>query len=110
MQLHFDNAIKELDYKIPEPEETVHWYIQKLAQQILSGSMTPSNGCATIYKLYVNLGYPDFLRKWDFLSGDMHPDKYYDLSPLEFNELVLKEAKELLSLQRPLKMNWKCWK
>lgn len=97
VDLYFGRALHELGYTVPSNDELMRWYCRNMAEMILSDKVSTDLSCSMVYQIYVDLGYPEYLREWDFLSGDMNPVTYEELSPESFDRLVREQAKKLLS-------------
>ena len=91
---YFYRSLKELDWKLPEPIECVIEYARFFAEEILSGQVSPVEGCRRIYKVVVFLEYPPELMSWLYLDEGLMPDASRELTSAELNAAIIKEAQK----------------
>lgn len=93
---YFELALSELCIPIPGDEETVRSYLRDIAGDIVAGAIPPSEGCREVYRISVDLDYPDDLRPWLHLDDGLDPETYDDLMGPTLDAAILKEAARLL--------------
>jgi hypothetical protein len=96
VEFYFKRALFELCFEMPLKDEFLKWYIVYIARKILSGEISSSMGCSILFKIYVETGQPDYLKVWDSLSADLHPETYEELTPKRFDTVVREYAGKLV--------------
>ena len=91
----FLRALTELDLVVPEGEEGIlRAKARIIARRILSGRVNPAEGVAMMEKAVVSpLGHPSDLMPWCYLSSNLHPETFGDLSEQDFVDWVLRLAR-----------------
>jgi len=81
-----------LGWKLPDRRECLIEYARNSAQQILSGAVSPLDGCRQIYRVVVGLQYPRELMPWLYLDEGLEPGTYSDLQGAEWDDAIVEEA------------------
>lgn len=75
----FRHSLLELDWRYLDKKESLFDYAKEIAKQILSNKIESVEAVEKIYKVYVQLDYPDELEMWNLLY-DGHSSGWYDRS------------------------------
>lgn len=75
----FRQSLEELGWKYLDKRESLLNYAKAIAKQILSDEIESVEAVEKIYKVYVQLGYPDELETWNLLY-DGYSNDWYDKS------------------------------
>lgn len=94
---YFNRSLKDLGWELPNPKECVIEYARSFAGEILSGRVSPLEGCRKIYRVVVALQYPRELMAWLYLDEGLEPETYRDLEGKELDEAIIKEARRFIS-------------
>jgi hypothetical protein len=94
---YFNRSLKDLGWELPKPKECIIEYARSFAKEILSGQMSPLEGCRKIYRVVVALQYPRELMSWLYLDEGLEPETYRDLEGKELDEAIIKEARRFIS-------------
>lgn len=93
---YFNRSLKELGWEVPEPMACIVEYARTFAQEILSGKISPVEGCRKIYEVSLALRHPLKLRSWLYLDEGLEPGTYRDLQGKELDEAITKEARSFV--------------
>jgi hypothetical protein len=94
---YFNRSLKDLGWELPDPKECIIEYARSFAKEILSGYVSPLEGCRKIYRVVVALQYPRELMSWLYLDEGLEPETYRDLEGEELDEAIIKEARRFIS-------------
>jgi len=89
---YFKRSLDDLGWKLPDRRECLIEYARNSAQQILSGAVSPLDGCRQIYRVVVGLQYPRELMPWLYLDEGLEPGTYSDLQGAEWDDAIVEEA------------------
>lgn len=110
----FERALHEMRIEIPNKRSVLLWYVQKIANEIVSGKIGEAQGCSNIYSVWRSVEY-DFneeirlseLINWVYLDEGMDPVTYEWLSDpstyptipsKRWFEAIRDEARKLMEL------------
>jgi hypothetical protein len=65
---YLTSAARELDVRLPAPDELPGMYAGEIADEIVSGRRSPLDGVSTMHALYLALGEPEWLEDWKWLD------------------------------------------
>lgn len=94
---YLSRSLRDLGWKLPEPKEYIIEYGRSFAREILSGQVSPLEGCRKIYRIVVALQYPRELMPWLYLDEGLEPETCRDLEGKELDEAIIKEARRFIS-------------
>jgi hypothetical protein len=94
---YFNRSLKDLGWELPERQECIIEYARSFAKEILSGQVSPPEGCSKIYRVVVALQYPRELMSWLYLDEGLEPETYRELRGKELDEAIIKEARSFIS-------------
>src|SRR5262249_40999699 len=94
---YFKKSLNDLGWKLPSRRECLLAYARSLAEQILSGDISPLDGCSKIYKVVVALQYPREMMSWVYLDEGLDPETYSDLQAAEWDQAIVNEASRLVN-------------
>jgi hypothetical protein len=89
---YFNRSLKDLGGETPDPKECIIEYARSFAREILSGQISPPEGCRKIYRIAIALQYPRELMSWLYLDEGLEPGPYNDLDGKELDEAIIEEA------------------
>ena len=92
---YFNRCLQDLGWTMPGRQECLLEYARSLAKQILSGDLTPVDGCRKMYRLVVALEYPRELMAWLYLDEGMDWN-YGELQGADLDNAILSEANRLV--------------
>ena len=92
VDFYFKRCISDLGWTFPERRECLLEYARNLAQQILTGDLSPQDGCGKIYRIVVALDYPKELNTWIYLDDGLYWETYNELQGAEWDEAIKNEA------------------
>jgi hypothetical protein len=95
---YFRLCLKDLGWTMPERRECLLNYARDLAQQIVSGDLSPEDGCRKIYRIASALNYPQELMPWVYFDENLNPSTYHELEGAEWEDAVKDEAANLARL------------
>ena len=98
VDFYFKRCLQDLRWAMPERRECLLNYARDLAQQILSGDLSPQDGCKKIYRVALALNYPKELTEWVYFDDNMDPSTYNALEGTELDEAIKEEAAKLARL------------
>lgn len=89
---YFYRSLKELGWTMPAERECLFEYARDLAQQIVSGDLSPLDGCRQIYRIVYALKFPGEMYSWVYLDEGLHPENLGDLEGAEWEDAIKNEA------------------
>ena len=101
---YFQNAVTELNIKIPCKEDCIMSYAKYLAKKIVNGKIAPVDGVRMLFRLCSNAEYPKELIIWYELDEDIDLLNYNE-SPIfdstmnkdNIDQIVMDKAKLFLA-------------
>ena len=94
---YFNRSLKDLGWSLPERDSCLKEYARDAAAKILRDEVTPSEGCARIFRAYIELDFPADLVAWLCLQMGHAPEGTdEELSAEELDAVVRREARVLL--------------
>ncbi|HEX8141305.1 MAG TPA: hypothetical protein VF553_01840 [Pyrinomonadaceae bacterium] len=93
---YFKRSLRDLGWELPDRKECIIEYARSFAKEILSGQVSPLEGCRKIYRIVVDLQYPRELMSWLYLDEGLEPGTYRDLEGKELDEAIIKEARRFI--------------
>ena len=64
VEVYFQRSFREMGWSLPEPEECLRSYVHDVAENIVSSTVPPSEGCRQIYRIVKALNYPPDMGDW----------------------------------------------
>ena len=94
---YFNRSLHDLGWHLPDRKECLMEYARGSAREIVTGTISPLDGCRKIYRVVVSLQYPKELMPWVYLDEGLEPDTYSDLSGAAWDTAIVKEAERFMS-------------
>jgi len=98
VDFYFSRCLKDLGWTMPERRECLLNYARDLAHQIVSGDLSPRDGCRKIYLIASALQYPKELMAWVYFDDNLDPSTYNALEGAELDQAIKDEATNLARL------------
>lgn len=95
VERYFKRTLADLKIELPSDDLFLRQYVCQLARDIVSGAMSPTEGCRKIVGLWFHLDHTPELRNWDVLEDDLYV--YGGKGGDGMNSAIVKEAKALLA-------------
>lgn len=89
---YFNRCLKDLGLTMPDRRACLFEYARGLAQQIVSGDLSPLEGCRQIYRVVRALKFPGEMMSWVYLDEGLQPDNFGDLEGADWEEAIKTEA------------------
>jgi hypothetical protein len=93
---YFNRCLVDLGWRLPERKECLMEYACSFASQVVSGDISPLEGCRKIYSVVSALGYPREMMSWVYLDDTLSPDTYDELRGAAWDEVLVREAHRFL--------------
>lgn len=93
---YFNRSLNDLGWKMPGKRECLMAYARGFAEQIVSGAITPVEGCDSIYRIVLALQYPREMSSWVFLDERLHPETFSELHGTELDQAIVNEANRFI--------------
>ena len=89
---YFNRSLHDLGLTMPDRRQCLVEYARGVAQQIVSGDVSPLDGCGQIYRVVRALDFPHEMIAWLFLDEGLRPDNLGDLQGADWDEAIKSEA------------------
>src|ERR1044072_4285643 len=80
---YFRGCFHDLGWTMSERGQCLLNYARDLAQQIVSGELSPQDGCRNMYHIAATLNYPQELMTWVYLDENLEPSTFRELQVAE---------------------------
>lgn len=103
---YFRECVEELNLEAPAPEAAMLAYASEVAQQIVNGELSGTQGVRLMYQIYIASDYDrDFFLIWlrlddalDSLLSDSYPITYEEATLENIDSIAKDEAKKFIAL------------
>lgn len=89
---YFNRSLHDLGLTTPDHHECLVEYARGVAQQIVSGDVSPLYGCRQIYRVVRALNFPHEMIAWLYLDEGVSPDNLGELQDADWDEAIKSEA------------------
>lgn len=96
---YFNRSLQDLGLTVPDRRECLVEYARGVAQQIVSGDVSPLDGCSQIYRVVRALDVPHEMIAWLYLDEGLHPHNLGDLQGADWDEAIKSEAARFIEAQ-----------
>ena len=96
---YFNRSLNDLGWKVPDERECLMAYARGFAEQIVSGAISPVEGCDRIYRIVLALQYPREMSCWIFLDERLDPEGFSYLHGPELDQAIVSAANRFINEQ-----------